>query len=126
MVRKCVNNQHTFQEFLLECPYDSVLIENYSIACLEGLQDHHAEYNLFDYLKGIVKRTIKLSELDRFIDTEDDFAAFIKNHRWIDELVIIDDRPQLDNSIFSSYSINTLKAYLYRINGAGISCFVSR
>ena len=29
MARNCVNNQYTFQEFLLECPYDGIMIENY-------------------------------------------------------------------------------------------------
>ena len=126
MARNYVNNQHTIQEFLLECPYNSVSIENYTVTHLEGIQDHHAEYDLIDCSRGIVLRTIMLSELDRLIDTEEDFAIFINNHQWINELVIVDDRPHFDNPILSRYSINTLKAYLYRINHAGISCFISQ
>lgn len=126
MVRNYANNQYTFQEFLLDCPYDSILIENYAVVRLEELQDHQVAYNLFDCFNGIVRRTIALSELDQFIDTEDDFILFIENHRWINELIIIDDRPQFENPILSNYSINTLKAYLYRIQHAGISCGVWR
>lgn len=124
MVRNCVNNQHTFQEFLLECPYDSLQIEDYVADRLKGLQDHHVAYNLFDCSNGTVRRTIALSELDQLIDTEDDFILFVENHQWIDELIIVDDRPQFENPILLNYSINTLKAYLYRIQHAGISCGV--
>jgi len=126
MARNCVNNQYTFQEFLLECPYDGIMIENCMITYLEELQDHHVGYNLLDYMDGIVRRTIELSELDQLIDTEDDFDTFINNHRWIDELIIVNNRPHFDNPILSRYSFNTLKSYLYRINNAGIMCFVSQ
>lgn len=124
MAQNYVNNQHIFQEFLLECPYDSLLIENHAVDSLEGQQDHHTEYNLLDCPNGTVRRTIALSELDQLIDTEEDFLLFMKNHRWIDELIIIDDRPPFENPILSNYSVNTLKAYLYRIKHAGISCSV--
>ena len=65
----------------MECPYDGIMIENCMITYLEELQDHHVGYNLLDYMDGIVRRTIELSELDQLIDTEDDFDAFINNHR---------------------------------------------
>ena len=68
MARNCVNNQYTFQEFLLECPYDGIMIENCMITYLEELQDHHVGYNLLDYMDGIVRRTIELSELDQLIE----------------------------------------------------------
>ena len=42
--------------------------------------DHHVGYNLLDYMDGIVRRTIELSELDQLIDTEDDFDTFINKH----------------------------------------------
>lgn len=126
MARSCVNNQYTFQEFLLECPYDELQIENYTVTHSEELQDHHVEYNLFDYLDGMVWRTIALSTLDRIIDTEHDFRLFVNHYQWVDQLVIIDDRPHFENPILSSYSNNTLKAFLFRINKAGISCVVAR
>jgi len=126
MARKCVNNQYTFQEFLLECPYDEILIEKYVVAHVGELQDHHVEYNLIDYSDGITRRSIALSELDQVIDTKDDFLHFINDNHWIDELIIIDDRPRFDNRILANYITNTLKAYLYRINEAGIICFVAQ
>ena len=58
MVQNCANNQYTLQEFLLECPYDSVSIENYTAAQRKGLQDYHVEYNLLDCSDGIVRRTM--------------------------------------------------------------------
>lgn len=126
MARNCVNNQYTFQEFLLECPYNEIRIENYTVAHSEELQDHHVEYNLLDYLDGMARRAISLSALDRIIDTEYDFRLFVFNHQWVDQLVIVNDRPYFENPILSIYSSNTLKAYLYRINKAGIPCVVAR
>ena len=126
MARNCVNNQYAFQEFLLECPFDEIQTEKYKVDHWEELPDHHVEYNLLDYSEGFIRRAIALTQLDHIIDTEDDFLRFVNDHRWIDELVIVDDRPQYDNLILADYSSNTLKAYLYRINNAGISCVVAR
>ena len=122
MGRNCVNSQYTYQEFLLECPYHRIQITDYVATYQEELSHYNIEYNLFDFSAGSVRRQIQLSELDRIVDTEDDFLRFIQSIRWIDELVIVDDRPHFDNPILSAYSINTLKAYLYRINHAGIVC----
>ena len=125
MAQSCVNNQYTFQEFLLECPYNEIQMENYRVAHSEELQDYHVEYNLLDYLNGLARRAIALSVLDRIIDTEYDFRLFIYHYQWVDQLVIVDDRPYFENPILSSYSSNTLKANLYRINKAGIPCVIA-
>ena len=115
MAQSCVNNQYTFLEFLLECPYNEIQIKNYTVMHSEELQDHHVKYNLLNYLYGMARRAIALSALDRIIDTEYDFQRFVYNHQWVDQLVIVDDRPCFENPILSNYSNNTLKAYLYRI-----------
>ena len=125
MAQSCVNNQYTFQEFLLECPYNEIQMENYTVAHSEELQEYHVEYNLLDYLNGLARRAIALSVLDRIIDTEYDFRLFIYHYQWVDQLVIVDDRPYFENPILSSYSSNTLKAYLYRINKARIPCVIA-
>ena len=107
-------------------PYDEILIDDYTVANIEELPEHRIAYNLFDLSVGITHRAVALSELDKTIDTKGDFLNFINNNRWIDELVIIDDRPRFENTILETYSRNTLRSYLYRINSAGIPCFVSR
>ena len=107
MVRNCVNNQYTFQEFLLECPYNEIQIENYKVAHSEELQDYHVDYNLLDYLDGIARRVITLSALDQIIDTEYDFRLFVYEHQWVDQLVIVDDRPYFENNILVTLCIST-------------------
>ena len=117
-----MNNQYTFQEFLLDCPYRDIQIEKYRHADSGELIQFGTEYNLMDYSNGVVRRGITLSQLDRIIDTEEDFRCFVMDHQWIEELVMINNRPRFKNPILDSYSMNTIKAYLYRFNDAGIKC----
>lgn len=121
-----MTKQYMHQEFLLYCPYSEITIEDYVYNGNPYLFSYRDQsYNLFDFQNGIIRRGISLSELDEIIDTEDDFNRFVKEIKWIDELIIIDDRPIFTNCILKNYSQNTLKAYLYRINCTGMRCFIT-
>ena len=124
MARRRTSKQYTYQEFLLHCSYDQIQIEDFRRSDLHHLQDIDQGYNLFDYAEGVVRRSIPLSQLDRIIDDENDLKQFIESIRWVEELVIINDRPIFENTILSTYSENTIRAYLYHLTNADVRCFI--
>ena len=122
----CMSKHYTYQEFLLHCPYHQIVTEDYYCSSEYDLLNYHDKsYSIYDYLFLLVRRYILLTDLDKIVDTAKNFDDFIEEIKWIDELIIVNDRPSFHNPILKTYSQNTIKAYLYRINRAGIKCRIT-
>lgn len=95
------------QEFLLKCDFRQIELSDYI--------DQEIPY-------GVDCITISLSDLDCKIGNEEHWNSFvtqIPNNTWV---ILQNDRPESDISIYNEFCINTIKAYIIRLKSAGISC----
>ena len=95
------------QEFLLNCDYQTIRLEDYSIQFIEIDEQSF---------------TIPISELDLKISSEVHWNAFVKQIPDNVTVILINDRPDCENPIYREFNSNTKKAYLFRLNNAGIPC----
>lgn len=109
------------QKYLLETNYGDIRLQVKPISRQEYvlLQDFYIPYNLFD-CNDLCVRKIDTSFLDASTDTLYDFERVVEKMADIDELVIVDDRPDFTNPIIRKYAYSTMKAYVLMFNQYGI------
>lgn len=120
--------KHFHQDFLLECPFREVSLQRYcvtsvgspwmSIECVPLLGEASS---IFDYVSPVTRR-VHASMLDRMIDSEEDWKAFMEMVHLVNLLIIVNDRPFSTNVIVNRYDDCTMQAYLCRLLQAGIDC----
>lgn len=116
---------YTYQQFLLHCPYTNVVLDKVKWKKTELPQQCGVEYNLFDLSDKRFDRSIFVSQIDRYVDSEEDFRLFIATLSGVTAIVIINDRPFSPNHYIQAYSEATMKALVYRIRDAGIECYLA-
>ena len=108
--------KYIYQKFLLNCNYESIRLEQipeYETST-ELIMPYGTGYCLFDVGQPVLRR-IQLTELDKMIDTEDDWNAFVKSLEGIDCLVI-EKQKMSANPIIRAYRQATLQAYCLRLS----------
>ena len=115
------------QKYLLETNYGDIHLKTKPISRHEYLllQDFYIPYNLFD-CNDLCVRKIDISFLDASTDTLYDFEQVVEKMVDIDELVIVDDRPDFTNPIIRKYAYSTIKAYVLMFNQYGIKSITVR
>ena len=108
-----MSDNYIYQKFLTLTDTSSVSLEDYKIARKEiyFLPDYTVSKELFDE-SDLLKRTVKISELDERIDSEEDFYNFSAHLKNISMLILLDDRPKCSNPIYAAYSTEITKAYI--------------
>ena len=118
-----MSDNYIYQKFLTLTDTDSVSLEDCKIPSKEiyFLPDYTEGRTLFDET-DFLKRTIKVSELDEYIDSEKDFLLLCSRMKKIKNLVLMDDRPKNQNVIYKTYAEEILKAYIIQFKTHGIDC----
>ncbi len=114
------------QQWLSNCAFREVHLEQYLLDkdiyyC--DIPDYSFGPDLFDMTHSI-RRTVKVSELDTKMITEDDWNLFIQiiKNNGITELILLITHSNNSNKIVASYRKCTIQSYIYRLLQAGISC----
>ena len=112
------------QKFLIETSASDINISDFDLGTIDdrNIPYFSEEYNLFDCDSYI--RRINLSDFDTQIDTEDEFNALIQKIKPLDCLYIKNDRKNVNNPIFQSFSNQNLQAILKKIADRHIVCKV--
>lgn len=120
--------KHFHQDFLLECPFREVQLRRFCITALDTPWMDVANMSslgeapcIFDSIHTVTRR-ISVSLLDRTIDAEEDWQAFVEMARTVDCLIIENDRPVSANAIVRTFDDCTMQAYLCRLLQAGVDC----
>jgi hypothetical protein len=112
-----MSQKYIYQKFLLQCDYANIDLNSldHFNGNINHIMRYGTDYCLFD-LDGKIIRKISLTDIDKMIDTENDWNMFSDSLKNIDELIICGmELEQYDNPILKNYRIATLKAYIYRL-----------
>lgn len=116
--------QYQHQKFLLQCAYSEFDIKAYSRNMPADTPLYLRENDLFDY--PVYRRKIPLSILDGNVDVKEDFDAFVKKVKYVDELYLVDDRKCSESPFVQKHALAMKKAFLWHFLQAGISCYIAK
>lgn len=101
------------QGFLQKFPYKTIDVSQHSIDREEAafFLDYREQTALSDAM-GECVRTINLSELDGHPSTEEDWCFLKSRLQHVHKIILIDDRPAVENNIVEAYADRTLRVYI--------------
>lgn len=119
--------RHIHQDFLLSCGYETVRPEALSVPWEEvGWHLDVGEPRcLLDGTAPLVRK-LSVSLLAAGLSTKDDWEAFVAQLRGIATVILVDDRPAATCPIVARYADSTLRAFIFRLQEAGIACRVTK
>ena len=102
------------QGFLQRFPYEGIDLSRHQIASemCACLLDYKEQAALSD-ASGKCVRTIHVSELDGKLATMEDWRSLAARLRHVHSIVLLDDRPIVENVIVKAYSDRTLRVYIH-------------
>jgi len=114
------------QGFLQQFPYKTIDVSQHCIAREDAVYflDYREQEALSDAM-GECVRTINLSELDGHLSTEEDWCFLKSRLQHVHKIVLIDDRPAVENNIVEAYADRTLRVYMHLFIQEGKECLYS-
>ena len=102
------------QGFLQRFPYEEIDLKSHLIASDEYVifLDYKEHVALSD-VSGKCTRTIHVSELDGRIATQEDWKTMSLQLQHVDSIILLDDRPIVENRIVKAYADRTLRVYIH-------------
>lgn len=85
------------------------------------IQDYGTECNLFDFDKHL-EHKIKISNLDKMVDTQSEFDDFAQKIKVGSVLFIEDDRPKVENPIYKDFSRSLFESLARKLFQKKIEC----
>lgn len=119
--------RHTHQDFLwTNNDSHRILLKISEISSngLDNIQSYDEPQNLFDFTSAGYIRKISISKIDRDIDDEKDWKKLISQVKYVDKLLIIDDRIIVDNPIVKKYDESTKINFMKAFSRDGIKCSI--
>lgn len=119
--------RHTHQDFLwTNNDSNRILLKISEISSngLDNIQSYDEPQNLFDFTSAGYIRKISISKIDRDIDDEKDWKKLISQVKYVDKLLIIDDRIIVDNPIVKKYDESTKINFMKAFSRDGIKCSI--
>lgn len=117
--------KYIYQKFLLNCEYETINVEDFLFdGNVSQIQYLGTSYNLLDINVSFVRK-IEISNIDDIIDEQEDWDEFLSHCKDLDCLVIVIKKYDIDNPVLSAYREATLKAYIFRLQVAGIKTMVA-
>lgn len=119
--------RHTHQDFLwTNNDSHRILLKISKISSngLDNIQSYDEPQNLFDFTSAGYIRKISISKIDRDIDDEKDWKKLISQVKYVDKLLIIDDRIIVDNPIVKKYDESTKINFMKAFSRDGIKCSI--
>ena len=117
--------KYIYQKFLLNCEYETINVEDFLFdGNVSQIQYIGTSYNLLDINVSFVRK-IEISNIDDIIDEQEDWDEFLSHCKDLDCLVIVIKKYDIDNPVLSAYREATLKAYIFRLQVAGIKTMVA-
>ncbi len=119
--------RHTHQDFLwTNNDSNRILLKISEISSngLDNIQSYDEPQNLFDFTSAGYIRKISISKIDRDIDDEKDWKKLISQVKYVDKLLIIDDRIIVDNPIVKKYDESTKINLMKAFSRDGIKCSI--
>ena len=119
--------RHTHQDFLwTNNDSHRILLKISKISSngLDNIQSYDEPQNLFDFTSAGYIRNISISKIDRDIDDEKDWKKLISQVKYVDKLLIIDDRIIVDNPIVKKYDESTKINFMKAFSRDGIKCSI--
>ena len=106
--------QFVHQGFLQRFPYEGIDLSRHRIASemCACLLDYKEQEALSD-ASGKCIRTLLVSELDGKLATREDWKALTERLRHVHSIVLLDDRPKVENGIVKAYADRTLRVYIH-------------
>ncbi len=101
------------QGFLQKYPFEDIELEQYRIPSEEyALYLDYKEQTALSDALGRCIRTINLSELDGRLATQEDWKTLKSALCQVQSIVLLDDRPLVENIIVKKYADRTLRIYI--------------
>lgn len=117
--------KYIYQKFLLNCEYETISIEDFLFdGNVSYIQYLGTSYNLLDVNVPFIRK-IEISNIDDIIDEQEDWDEFLSYCKDLDCLVMVLRKCDEENPIISAYREATLKAYIFRLQVAGIKVMVA-
>lgn len=117
--------KYIYQKFLLNCEYETISIEDFLFdGNVSHIQYLGTAYNLLDVNVPFIRK-IEVSNIDDIIDEQEDWDEFLSYCKDLDCLIIMIKKYDIDNPIILAYREATLKAYVFRLQMAGIKTTVA-
>lgn len=119
--------RHTHQDFFWTSnDSNRILLKISEISSngLDNIQSYDEPQNLFDFTSAGYIRKISISKIDRDIDDEKDWKKLISQVKYVDKLLIIDDRIIVDNPIVKKYDESTKINFMKAFSRDGIKCSI--
>ncbi|MBQ7176095.1 MAG: hypothetical protein IJS08_01670 [Victivallales bacterium] len=119
--------KHIHQGFLLQCGYKSVILAELSVPWSEvGWYPQWQEPRELLDGDGPLIRKLLLSKLVRGPSSQEEWDELMVRLQGITTIILVDDRPAWKNPIVTRYEDATLKAFVFRLQKAGIVCRVTQ
>ncbi len=102
------------QGFLQRFPYEGIDLDRHRIAsdnCICYLD--YKEQSALSDVSGKCIRTIHVSELDGRLSTLEDWKTLAARLHHVHSIILLDDRPRVENAIVKAYADRTLRVYIH-------------
>ncbi len=111
------------QGFLQKFPYEGIDVSQHGIVPEETVcfLDYKEQVALSD-ATGKCTRTVSLSELDGSLSSDEDWRELKVKLNHVHEIILMDDRPVVENGIVAAYADRTLRVYIQLFNQEGKEC----
>lgn len=115
-----------YQSWLLNCPYDRINLTDYKVAQEwdhELIPDYSNDWELFDFNRPYIRK-ISLNALDKTMGEYQQWIDFVNDihERKLDCIILVNDRPLVENPIVMDFNNITLRAYLYHFQAGKVKC----
>ena len=101
------------QGFLQRFPYEEIDLKMHQISSDKSVFFlDYKEHTALSDATGKFIRTINVSELDGRMATSEDWNTLSARLSHVHTIVILDDRPMVDNDIVKAYADRTLRIYI--------------